>query len=80
MDDIHVGSPQAIAEMNRRHLSIAFRMQAVAVAALEEWERKIAAGEPLNVSAEDAKALLDAGREMERSALGGNFDSPKKLN
>ncbi|MFZ0418415.1 MAG: hypothetical protein WAM04_09925 [Candidatus Sulfotelmatobacter sp.] len=77
MDDIDIGSPQAIAEMNRRHLSIALRMQAVAAAALEEWERKIVAGEPLNVSAEDAKALLDAGREMEREALGGDL-SPKK--
>jgi hypothetical protein len=63
--------------MRRRHLKIALRMQAVALYALEELERKVAAGKPLNLGAEDAKTLLDAGGKLE--ALGGD-DSPKKPN
>jgi hypothetical protein len=60
----------SIEEMRRRHLSIGLRMQAIAVRALEELEQKVAAGQPLGLSAEEAKALLDAGAELERSALG----------
>jgi hypothetical protein len=63
-------SPEAIVQMRKRHLSIGLRMQAVAVHALEELEQKVAAGKPLNLSAEDAKTLLDAGAKLEREALG----------
>lgn len=45
-------------------------MQAIAVRALEELEQKVAAGQPLNLSADDAKILLDAGSKLERRALG----------
>jgi hypothetical protein len=61
----------SVVAMRRRHLSIGLRMQALACIALEELEAKVAAGQPLGLSAEDAKALLDAGAELERAALGG---------
>ena len=84
MDDINIGDnfdgPEARRAMRRRHVELAIRMQAIASAALAEWECKIAAGEPLNVSAQDAKALLDAGRELERESCDGDDDSPKKPN
>jgi hypothetical protein len=57
--------------MRRRHLSVGLRFQAVAVYALEELEKKMASGEPLGLTAEDAKTLLDAGSALERGALGG---------
>ena len=62
--------PDSIEEMRRRHLSIGLRMQAIAVRALEELEAKVDAGQPLSLSAEDAKALLDTGAKLERRALG----------
>jgi hypothetical protein len=66
---------ESIEAMRRRHLSIGLRMQRVAIIALEEWERKVAAGEPLGLSAEDARTLLDAGAKLEREAL-GKKDAP----
>ena len=59
----------SIEAMRRRHLSIGLRMQALAVRALEELEQKIEAGERLDMTAEDAKTLLDAGAKLERAAL-----------
>lgn len=63
-------SAEARVEMRRRHLEIAFRMQAVALYALEALERKAAAGKPLGLRAEEAEKLLDAGRKLERAAMG----------
>jgi len=63
-------SRAAIAEMRRRHVLIGRRMQEVALRALEELEAKVAVGQPLKVSAEDAKILLDAGAKLERAAMG----------
>jgi hypothetical protein len=60
----------SIEEMRRRHLDVALRMQKLACIALEEWERKAARGEPLNMTGEDAKALFDVGVKIERAALG----------
>jgi hypothetical protein len=57
--------------MRRRHLSVGLRFQAIAVYALEELEKKMASGQPLGLTAEDAKTLLDAGAALERGALGG---------
>ena len=53
------------------------------LADLEELEKKAKAGEPLNLTAEDAKTLLDAGAKLEREALGqkepkDNAPIPKK--
>lgn len=60
----------SIEDMRRRHLSVGLRMQAIAIRAFEELEQKAAAGEPLNLTAENAKTLLDAGAKLEREALG----------
>ena len=74
---------ESIASMRQRHVRIGLRMQALAVRALEELEAKVAAGKPLGVTAEDAKALLDVGATLEREALGqkepkDNAPIPKK--
>lgn len=67
--------------MRRRHLEVALRMQAVALYALEELERKVAAGEPLGLSAMDAKTLLKAGQALEVRTKGheerDGGDTPK---
>ena len=59
----------SILEMRRRQLDIALRMQRIGLAALAELEAKAKAGEPLNLSAEGARTLVDAGTELERAAL-----------
>jgi hypothetical protein len=69
-ETIEFDSPEARRSMRRRHLAIALRMQAVAVAALEELEQKVAAGKPLEMTGEDAHKLLDCGARLERTALG----------
>lgn len=63
-------------ERAKRHLRIGLRMQAVACAALEELEKKVASGQ-LNLSAEDAKILFDAGTALERAAAG---EKKKRVN
>ena len=70
MDITDVDSPNQRTQMRKRHASIGLRMQAVALRALEELEQKIAAGQPLNLSAHDARTLLDSGAKLERVALG----------
>jgi hypothetical protein len=83
-DDISdVDSPEQRMQMRKRHAAIGLRMQAVALRALEELEQKVAAGKPLNMTAEDAEKLRDAGAKLEREALGGDpsdLDSLKKPN
>lgn len=69
-NDDNFDSPAAVMAMRRRHLELGLRMQAVALRALHELERKAEAGQPLNLSAEDAKTLFDAGAKLERTALG----------
>lgn len=65
LDDV-----ESIIAMRRRHLELGLRMQRLACVGLAEWEAKIASGQKLEMSAADAKALLDAGMELERAALG----------
>jgi len=76
---------ESIIEMRQRHLSIGLQMQRLACIALEELEAKVKVGEPLNLTADDAKALLSAGEQLERDALGKEPDDdnapiPKKPN
>ena len=66
--------------MRRRHLQIGLRFQRIAVYALQELEAKAASGQPLGLSAEDAKTLLDAGSALERAALGEKGRAKKKIN
>jgi hypothetical protein len=75
-------SPEARMAMRKRHLEIALRMQAVALYALEELERKVAARERVRPSATDAQTLLEAGRTLEFRATGpeerDGGDAPKR--
>jgi hypothetical protein len=66
-------------EMRRRHASMGRRMQLVASYAVEELERKMAAGEPLNLSREEAEKLKAVGEELERKATRGE-PGPTKPN
>jgi hypothetical protein len=66
--------------MRLRQVHIGRRMQMVAAAALAEWEKKIAAGQPLNISREDAETLRDVGEEMERRGMRDPGDAPGKPN
>jgi hypothetical protein len=71
---------ESIEAMRKRHLLIGLQMQKIAVYALQELEAKAASGQPLGLSAEDAKTLLDAGSALERAALGEKGRAKKKIN
>ena len=78
MDDIiDVDSPEQRIAMRKRHLELALRMQAVAIAALKELEQKATIGKPLELTAEDAKALLDTGAKLESAVIGGERQNRK---
>jgi hypothetical protein len=51
---------ESIVAMRRRHAEIGMRMQSIALYGLEELERKVAAGEQLDMSADDVKKMLEA--------------------
>lgn len=78
--DDEFDSPEQRRAMRRRHAELGVRMQRIAVAALEELERKMASGEPLNLTRAQAETLRSAGEKIEREALGGDPDSLKKAN
>jgi len=73
-------SHEARAAMRRRHVELGLRLQAVANYALAELERKVAAGQPLNMNREQAETLRDAGEKIEREALGDGPGDLKKPN
>jgi hypothetical protein len=68
---VGLDDPESIIAMRRRHVEIALRMQKLACIGLAEWEAKLASGQKLDMSAADAKALLDVGMELERAAIDG---------
>jgi len=70
IDDIDVDSPEQRMAMRRRHASIGRLAQEIALAGLLELKAKLAAGQPLNLTYEEAGKLRGAGLEMEREALG----------
>ena len=78
--DDEFDSPAAIRESRRRRAALGVRMQMVAARALEELEAKIAAGQPLNMTREQAETLRNAGEEIEREALGGDPTDLKRPN
>jgi hypothetical protein len=63
-------SPQAIRQMNERQAKLGALAQEVALAALLELRRKMENQLPLNMSGDEARALLAAGLKMERAARG----------
>jgi hypothetical protein len=65
-----VDDEESIQAMRKRHLLIGLQMQKLAAIALAELDAKAAAGQPLGLSATEAKNLMDVGTELERGALG----------
>jgi hypothetical protein len=57
--------------MRRRHLKLALTMQSIAAHGLQELQEKIKQGLPLNMTAGESNALMDAGVKLERVTLGG---------
>jgi chromosome condensin MukBEF ATPase and DNA-binding subunit MukB len=78
LSDVDVDSAEQRLAMRRRQAQLGIRMQRVAIAALEELERKVAAGQPLGVIREQAEKMLAAGQKIERAATAG--DPPKTPN
>ena len=70
MSTLGLDDPDSLIEMRRRHLAIALRMQKLACIALAELEAKVVSGQKLDMSAADARTLLDAGAKLERDATG----------
>jgi len=62
--------PSEIADMNRRQLKIGLLMQEVGLAGLLELKQRLEQRQPLNLTADQSRDLLEAGRKMERAALG----------
>ena len=67
MTDEPIDSPGAISAMRRRHLKLAFDLQALASHAVRELQEKAAQGR-LDLTVDDAKKLMDAGLKLERQA------------
>jgi hypothetical protein len=65
---------EAIVAMRRRHAEIGRRLLAIAVRGLEELEAKVAAGEQLDMTAQDVRKLLDTAADL----IGET--PPKKVN
>ena len=73
MDDIGVAfdSPEAIAEMRRRHLRIALEMQQLGAQGLAELRRRG------DLTVEECNRLLAEGLELEKRAAGPGGGSRK---
>jgi hypothetical protein len=67
---VAVDDPNEIAKMNQRQVKLGLLAQEVALAGLLELKQKMATATPLNMSGDEARALLDAGLRMERAARG----------
>jgi hypothetical protein len=61
--------------MRRRHLQLALSMQSIAAHGLQELQEKIRQKLPLNMSAGESNALMDAGVKLERATLGEGRES-----
>jgi hypothetical protein len=65
-----VDDPGEIAKMNQRQMKLGMLAQEIATAALLELKQKLQQGQPLNLSGDEAKELLNVGLRMERAARG----------
>jgi hypothetical protein len=68
--DPDLDSPEQRRAMQKRHVQMVLRLQALVIRALEEMEQKVAAGQPLNLTADECKTLLDVGRKLAPWAMG----------
>jgi hypothetical protein len=66
-----VDSAAARRALQQRHLRMSRRLEEFAIRGMEEMQQKVARGEPLNMSAPDAKALLDLSRKLAPSLAVG---------
>ena len=57
-------------EMRRRHMRLGMQMQAIAAHALRELQAKVEQKLPLNLSPDEARALMQAGARLEADAIG----------
>jgi hypothetical protein len=63
-DNKRIDDYDSIADMRRRQADIGLRMQRIALHALEELEHKVASGQSLNMTADEAKVMLDAAMKL----------------
>ena len=66
---------RARSAMRARHLKIAMALQSVGTHALAELQSRIEQKLSLNLSADEARAMIDAGARMERQTLGEGTES-----
>jgi len=62
-------------EMRERHVKLGMLLQSISAHALAEWQAKLAAGTPLNLSAGEITQLMEVGSKLERLARGEDRDS-----
>ena len=64
-------SIRAARAMQKRHLQMAQRLEELAIRGMEEMQRKVAAGQPLNLTAEECKTLFNLSRKLAPSLVMG---------
>jgi hypothetical protein len=69
-NDNDFDSPAARAAMRKRQAQFGRMMMMIAAVGLRELEQKIASGQVLDMSAEDARKLYESGARLERAAIG----------
>jgi hypothetical protein len=50
--------------MQQRHVQMVLRLQALLIGAMQEMEQRIVSGEPLNLTMDECRTLLDLGRKL----------------
>jgi hypothetical protein len=70
-DELHRAEmSRARTEMNRRHLKLGILMQSIGAHALAELQQRVEQKLPLNLTSDEARALMDSGAKLERAAHG----------
>jgi hypothetical protein len=70
-DELHRAEmSRARTDMNKRHLKLGILMQSIGAHALAELQQKVEQKLPLNLSADEARALMSDGAKLERTAHG----------
>jgi hypothetical protein len=79
-DIITFDNAAARREMRHRHAELGRRTLAVVSVALQEWEEKVARGEPLGLSPAEIEQLREIGAKMAHEADGDAPIPPPKPN
>lgn len=64
-------STEARRALQKRHIQMSRRLEELAIRGMEEMQRKVAAGQPLNLTAEECKALFNLSRKLAPSLVMG---------